>query len=214
MDKEKSTSLAKKFLYHASRSEEQSKQIMLCAELITAAFNENPFATVNEVKQKVCTCLEKDFKLKPYNIKQIYTAAKDVVIPYMSSGEKIAQADAQLDYLAKEASKNLYQMQIDKQTGAPMGEVFSPQVANSITQAIKTKADILLKAQKNVLDAQKQAQDSRKEDRDLNLGQANREQLQNFLKQKLMANPELAAEMIRKKEEQANAHNKNFYGET
>lgn len=207
---EKNTELAKKILYHASKSPEQTEQIMLCAELITAAFNENPFAKKSEVQQKVCTSLEKDFKLKPYNIKRIYMAARDVVLPFLQSGEKIAQADAQLDHLAAEASKNLYQVQYDKD-GNPIGEAFAPSVANAATQAIKTKMDILTKTQKNVLDAQKQAADAKKEERELNLGQANREQLENFLKQKLMANPELAAQMIKKKEEQAKGVNKDFY---
>lgn len=207
---ERNTQLAKTLLYYASKSSEKTDQIMLCADLITAAFNEDPFATANQVKQKVCTSLEKDFKLKPHNIRQIYIAAQDVVLPFLASGQKIAQADAQLDKIAQEAAKNLYQAVYDKQ-GNMIDEVFSPATASAATSAIKTKMDILLRTQKNVLDAQKQAADQRREEKELNLGQANREQLQNFLKQKLMNNPELAIEMIKKKEEQAKTNNKDFY---
>ena len=207
---EKRTELAKNILYHASKNPEHTEQIMLCAQLITETFNEKPFAKKSEVQQHVCTVLEKQYKLKPYNIKRIYMAAKDVVLPFLSSGEKIAQADAQLDNLAAEAAKNLYQMQYDKD-GNCLGETFVPAVANAATQAIKTKLDILLKTQKNVLDAQKQVAEQRRDNQELNLGQANREQLQNFLKQKLIKNPELALEMIKKKEEEAKGTNKDFY---
>lgn len=210
MSNEKNTQLAKQILYHASKNPEHTEQIMLCAELITTAFNEDPFASKSEVQQKVCTTLEKEFKLKPYNIRRIYMAARDVVLPFLQSGEKIAQADAQLDKLASEASKNLYQTQYDKD-GNPIGEAFAPSVANAAIQAVKTKMDILIKTQKNVLDAQKQAADQRKDEKELNLGQANREQLQNFLKQKLLNNPELAAEIIKKNEQNAKGSNKDFY---
>lgn len=207
------TSLSKKMLQIASKDKNHVDFVLKAAEMITIAFNEDPFASQFDVRKRVCEELVKELKLRPDQAMQFYSSAKDVVIPFMSSGEKIAQADAQLDYIGKQAKNNLMQTKFNSQ-GEALEEAFNPAVANVVIQAIKTKTDMLIKTQKNVIEAQKTASEQQV-DKELNLGQADRTQLENFLKQKLLNNPELAQQIIKKREEAGKAaKGEQFYRDT
>jgi len=210
---EKRKSLSQKLLQVAAKSEQSTDQVLQTAELITNAFNEDPFASTSSIRNKVCKCLVKDFKMHPNQALSYYHAAKDIVLPFMASGEKIAQADAQLDHIAKHAAENLYRTLYDSKGEILETHHFDSKNAVAAINAIKVKTDVLAKTQKNVIEAQKNASEEHRE-KDLNLGQANREQLENFLKQKLLTNPELATQIIKKKEAEVSiADSKAFYKE-
>ena len=210
---EKRKSLSQKLLQIASKSEQSTDHVLTTADLITKAFNDDPFASTGQIRHKVCKCLVDDFKMHPNQALSYYHAAKDIVLPFMASGEKIAQADAQLDHIAAHAAKNLYRTLYDSKGQILETEHFDSKNAVAAVSAIKVKADLLTKTQKNVIEAQKNASEEHRE-RDLNLGQANREQLENFLKQKLLTNPELATQIIKKKEAETSvADARAFYKE-
>lgn len=185
-------SYSRKILKDLSKSDERSDQLLKTCELFNEVYAENPFATRKEVTNIVGKKLLNDNIVDSVEMaNKLVTTARNLVVPFFASGEKIAQADAQLDHIAKVAKDNLFKP-IYTKDGDKVDEVFDPAAAGACTNALKTKMDILLKSQKNVIDAQKETfKDPNKQSDDVVLQDAEREQLERFVASEMMEMPEL-----------------------
>ena len=184
-------------------------EILIATDLVTKAYNDDPFATPAEVKQRVCQVLVDDLGISDIRAVQLYTGATNSMIPFLSSGEKIVQADAQLDNLMKIASKELYRTLYDR-NGNAISEEFNFKVMDSITKAQKVKLDTLMKAQSNIILAQKQ---NHQEDKDFDLSSMERDQLERFVAGELVEHPDLVDNIIGRLEDKSNVIDIGFVDE-
>ena len=190
----------KQLIRLAANSEQKTKNIFAITQLIQEEAEENPFLSRSKLKQKVSERAMAELELTEMQTVQAYNAAANVLLPFMNTGEKVAQSDAQLDALGRIASENLFRTVRDKE-GNAIDTEFDPKVMDSITRALKVKLDVLTKSQKNLIDAQKVMGDQQIEQEKLNLGIANRDELERFVNQELMQNPEFASILIQQKTE-------------
>lgn len=164
------------------------------AELIKEAYEAKPLAKIAEVKAYVIPKMIKT-GMNQHDAAKYFKAANETILPYMNSGQKIAQADAQLDALSRliqttidEGKHYLY----DKEGNARL----DTNVVNAATKVIQTKMNTLTKLQQNLIAATKDQ--GAKETKDFDLENADREQLERYLAGEMMDNPEII-EMISKR---------------
>ena len=179
---------AKRITQLAAQDDETNDLLFDIVRTINEKTEANPFQTDKELKKQII----KEYTDKGFGdmmVLKLYEAASQQVIPFFSSGRKLAQADAQLDAIARKANANLFQKVYDKE-GNPVGERFDASVAGVAVKAIKSKMDTLTKMQANVISAQAKNQEQT-EKQGFEIEDADREQLQKLVAGDLIEHPEI-----------------------
>lgn len=176
--------------------EDQGGEILYAiAEEIQSVYDQKPFAKAHELKEVVIPKIMKEFKMNQLNAAKYFKAANETILPYMNSGRKVAQSDAQLDSLADLIQKTIKEGKhfiYDKEGNARL----DTNVINAATKIVQTKMNTLTKLQSNLISATKDQ--GSKENKDFDIENADREQLERYLAGEMMDNPEII-EMITKR---------------
>jgi hypothetical protein len=184
---------AKRITKLASQDDETNKLLMDIVAAINETTADNPYMKDKDLKKKIIKQFMKDGH-DDLEIARLYEAASHQVIPFFSSGRKMAQADSILDTIAREAKENLIQDVYDK-NGNPVGTRFDASVAGVVIKAVKAKMDTLTKMQGNVISAQsKHTQE--KESKNFEIEDADREQLEKLVAGDLIEHPEIVDKLL------------------
>lgn len=139
---------------------------------------------------------------------RLYRAASQVVMPFLKGGEKILRTDALIDGMIKEAKDNLYEA-VYNDKGEEVGRRFSANNMNAITKAVSLQLQTLTKVQSNLIAAQKEAKGG-VDEKDFDISEADKEQLERYVKGELMDNPEIVEMLIAQIEQKDIIEIKNF----
>jgi len=180
----------------AAATDDGGQVLIEVAEMIQDAYAIDPFMTRAKLKEQVITNCIEQHEMNQLDAHKYFRAAETTVIPFLQSGSKIAQADAQLDKLndiINIAIKGGFHILSDKEGNTRI----DTNLINAATKVIGTKMNSLAKIQQNVISA-KRDQQVGGADKEFNLKDAEREQLERYIAGELMDNPEVI-EMISQK---------------
>lgn len=154
-------------------------------ESITA---DDPFVKSKDLKARtIAIAIEQG--IGDLEAERLYRSAKQIVQPFLNSGDKLSRSDAIFDALINEAKENLFKEIFDKD-GNSLGKQFSPDVMNAISRALGVQLQTLTKVQTNLINAQKEASTKPSSD-ELDLSELEIDQLQKFVAGQLPDNPEI-----------------------
>lgn len=202
---------ARKILAIASKDKEEQEKAWRFVDLINEVAAENP--SLPPAKQnKIVLAKAIAEGCDEFTAERLLRAAQQTLIPFLDSGAKYARADALLDDLVEKANQHLMEEVYDKD-GNYITTRFSANNMNAITKALSIKMQSLTKIQSNLIMAQKESIDANAEQKEFDLEDAEREQLERFVAGELIDNADVI-EMIMSRNETSNAVTvKKFYDE-
>jgi hypothetical protein len=196
-------SYEKRMVQICADDDDRRDLLLLTVELISHISAEEPFLMDRELKQKVIDKLLAK-KVNDVEAVRLFNAARNQVTPFFASGQKLAQADSQLDSIAREAKKNLYKDRyiMTKEGPVSVGKEFDTNSAGVVIKAIKTKMDTLTKLQANVISAIKRTEDNNDGKTEFTIEDADREQLERLVAGDLIDHSDLIDKLLNHNEEQ------------
>lgn len=186
----------KRMVALCSEDDDRRDLLLDTVERINRITEEQPFIKPKETKEAVVKYLMKQ-GVGDMEALRLYNAARNQMIPFFASGEKLAQADAQLDSIAREAQKNLYKDKYVATKEGPVlvGKEFDSNSASVVIKAVKGKMDTLLKAQSNVISAQRKEEEM-SDKKEFTIEDADREQLERLVAGDLMDHSDLVDKLL------------------
>ena len=184
---------ARRILTVANKDKSEQEKILRFVELINEVAAKNPFmpsAQQNKLVMKNAI----DEGCDDLEAERCFRAASQIVVPFLSSGEKYARADALIDALVDMAEKHLME-DVYSKDGMVVGQRFSANTMNAMTKAIGIKMQTLTKIQANLISAQKES-GADKESKDFDINSFEKDQLERFISGELMENPEIVQNLI------------------
>ena len=194
---------AREFVKIASK--DSAEKILVVANYINIESACDPFASSIDIKQKVCQKVMSEMQVTDIMALKLYSAAANIVVPFLASGQEYVKMNAQLDALAQKAKDHLYKKQktFDKE-GVLINEevVFDPKVMDSIVKAIKVRSDNLTKTQGNIIKAMSsETSKGSSKNNGFEIEDAEREELERFIAGEINECPELINLLMESKEE-------------
>lgn len=169
-------------------TDNEGVQILLVCDIVEDEINQLDYKTDAELRDRTLDRIVEDLKMPLGKARALYNIAVNSVMPYLQSGREILKTRAELDWL-----KGVGRQHLMGADGKPDPKIFA-----CILQAIKIKSELQSKTQANLISLKRVKMEQKLLDEEkTNLPAMDRTQLEGFLKEKLLANPTVTAELIK-----------------
>lgn len=199
---------ARRILAVASQDREEQEKAWRFVDLINEVAVQNP-AMIPRQQDKIVLAKAIEEGCEEMQAARYLRTARQVLIPFLDSGGTYTRATALLDSLVEKAHTHLMEEVYDKD-GNSLGQRFSANNMNAITKALAVKLQTLTKIQSNLIMAQKESPGAGIENKDFDIEDAEREQLERFVSGELMENPEIIEMIINRNSSKNIIEMKNF----
>lgn len=166
----------------------EGAQILAVCDIVEEEIGRLSYGSDSELRGRTLDRIREELEIPLVRARSLYNIAVNTVIPYLQSGREMLKTRSQLDWLMTVGKDNLFGAD-----GKPDSKIFA-----CILQAIKIKAELQSKTQANLIALKRVKMDQKLlEEEKTNLPAMDRTQLESFLKEKLLANPTVTAELIK-----------------